>query len=112
MLSKLKNKKQQKMEKVAIPVGMDFSELRLARLPKGGVSFDWSVIERVCQASGLPVGLFQDAPEDNLSELIVGWYQAHLQQGGERNPVADDLFYEVLLEESADQPVSHQPGHG
>ena len=101
---------QQQMAKVAIPDDLDFSDLRLARDPDGGVSFDLAVIERICEASGLPVEMFRDSPEDIVSGLIVGWYQAHRQNGGEADPVADDLIAEVVAEEKAGQAVSHQPG--
>jgi hypothetical protein len=101
---------QQQMAKVAIPDDLTFSDLHLARDPDGSVSFDWAVIERICEASGLPVKTFRDAPEDNISKLIIGWYQAHRQHGGESDPVADDLIAEVVAEEKAGQKVSHQPG--
>lgn len=100
----------QQMKKVVIPDDLKFSDLHLARDSDGDVSFDWGVIERICEASGLPVEIFRDAPEDNVSGLIVGWYQAHCQQGGERDPVADDLIAEVAAEEKAEQIISHQPG--
>lgn len=101
---------QQQMTKVAIPDDLDFSDLRLARDPDGSVSFDWAVIERICEASNIPPELFRDAHEDNVSGLIVGWYQAHRKHGGEANPVADDLIAEVVAEEKVGQTVSHQPG--
>lgn len=101
---------QQQMAKVTIPDDLDFSDLRLARNPDGSVSFDWAAIERICEASGLPVEMFRDAPEDNVSGLIVGWYQAHRQHGGEADPVADDLIAEVVAEEKAGQSISHKPG--
>lgn len=99
----------QQMAKVAIPDDLDFSDLRLTRESDGSVSFDWTVIERICEASGLPVEMFRDAPEDNVSGLIVGWYQAHRQHSGKPDPVAEDLIAEVAAEEKAGQTVSHQP---
>lgn len=100
----------QQMTRVTIPVGLDFAELRLARDQDGAVSFDWHAVERICQASGLPVELFREAPEDNVCGLIVGWYQAHRQQGGDPDPVAEDLVAETVAEEQAGQTVSHRPG--
>lgn len=102
---------QQQLTKVAVPAGLDFSDLHLARDADGDVSFDWSVIERICAASGLPVEMFRDAPEDNVAGLIVAWYQAHRERGGASDPVAEDLIAEVLAEEAAGQRVSHRPGH-
>lgn len=67
-------------------------------------------MERICAASGLPVEMFRDAPEDNVSGLVVAWYLVHRRHGGEPDPVADDLFAEVLAEEMAGQTVSHPPG--
>jgi hypothetical protein len=48
--------------------------------------------------------------EDNVSGLIIGWYQAHRQQGGEPDPVAEDLIAEVLAEDAAGQNTSLPPG--
>jgi len=101
---------QQQMAKVAIPDDLNFSDLRLARDPDGSVSFDWAVIERICEASGLPIEVLRDGPEDNVAGLITHWYMAHRQHGGEADPVADDLIAEVLIEDAAGQPFSHQPG--
>jgi len=41
--------------------------------------------------------MFRDAPEDNVSGLIVSWYQVHRQHGGEPDPVAEDLIAEVRV---------------
>ena len=95
---------------IAIPDGVRFSDLRLARDPDGDVSVDFSVIEKICQASDFPFEPLRDGPEDNLASLIVNWYQAHLAQGGARDPVADDLIAEVEAEDRAGQAASHPPG--
>ena len=101
---------QQQMARVAIPDGVDFADLRLARDPDGSVSFDWGIIERICAASGLPVEMLREGPEDNVAGLIVQWYMAHRRAGGAPDPVAEDLLAEVRAEESAGQPFSHAPG--
>lgn len=101
---------QQQLAKVAIPEGLDFSDLHLARAADGSVSFDWSVIERICTASGLPVELLRQGPEDNVAGLLVAWYQAHRHRGGASDPVAEDLLGEVLAEAAAGQGASHAPG--
>lgn len=100
----------QQIARVNIPDDLDFSDLRLARDPDGSVSFDWDVVERICKASGLPVEMFRDTSEDNVAGLIVSWYQAHRQNGGAADPVAEDLICEVIEEEKAGQNVSYQPG--
>ncbi|MPQ69308.1 hypothetical protein [Pseudomonas sp. MWU12-2323] len=96
--------------KMVIPDDLTFSDLHLARDPHGNVSFEWAVIERICQASGLPLAMFRDASEDTVAGFIVRWYQAHRQRGGEADPVAEDLITEVLVEAKAGQTTSHQPG--
>lgn len=101
---------QQQMARVVIPDDLTFSDLKLARDPDGAVSFEWAVIERICEASGLPVEVLRDGPEDNVGGLITTWYRAHRQHGGEPDPVAEDLIAEVLIEDAAGQPFSHQPG--
>ncbi|AQZ95447.1 hypothetical protein BVH74_12110 [Halopseudomonas phragmitis] len=101
---------QQQLTRVAIPDDIEFSDLKLARDPDGAVSFDWAVIERICHASGLPLEMMRDAPEDNVASLIIGWYQAHRADGGAADPVADDLIAEAMAEDAAGQQFSHQPG--
>lgn len=103
-------KMQQQLARVAIPDGLDFADLRLSREADGSVSFDWSVIERICAASGMPVELLQGGSEDNVAGLLIGWYQAHRQRGGAADPVAEDLLAEVRAEAAAGQHVSHAPG--
>ena len=101
---------QQQTARIAIPSDMDFSELKLARDADGAVSFDWAVIERICTASGMPVELLREGPEDNVAGLITRWYMLHLEHGGEPDAVKDDLIAETLLEDAAGQHVSHAPG--
>lgn len=102
---------QQRLIKVVIPEDLNFSDLHLARDPDGSVSFDWAVVERLCETSGLSVEPFRDGPEDNVACLLVGWYQEHTRHGGESDPVAEDLIAEVLTEARAGQAFSLQPGH-
>lgn len=101
---------QQQIAQITIPDDVSFSDLRLARGADGMVSFDWATIERICAASGVPVEMFRDAPEDNVAGLIINWYAAHRQNGGQLDPVAEDLLAEVRAEDAAGQHVSHAPG--
>lgn len=99
-----------KMKTIAIPAALKFSDLRLARDPNGDVSFDITVIERIEQSSGLPVGFFMASPEDALGELIVQWYRMHLSGGGTPDATAEDLIAEAQAEDAAGQHYSHAPG--
>ena len=95
---------------IAIPDGVEFSDLRLARDPDGAVSFDWTPIERICAASGIAVAVFRDAPEDNVSGLITAWYRDHLARGGAPDPVQEDLIAEAAFEDQLGGGMSHAPG--
>lgn len=95
--------------RISIPDALKFSELQLAREPNGDVSFDWQIIERICTANNLPVEFFRDAPEENVTRLLVAWYQMHRQHGGSPDPVADDLIAETDAENAAGQPFSYPP---
>ena len=100
-----------KITPVAIPLGMAFPDLRLARDPQtGDVSFDTAVIERIEAESGLPAGFFMSQSEDAVAALITTWYSAHRAAGGDADPVADDLIAEVRAEDAAGQHYSHAPG--
>jgi hypothetical protein len=101
---------EQQSQRVIIPDGIDFSDLKMAREPGGSVTYDMSVIELICKASNLPIELIVDAPEDNLAGLVIRWYEEHLKHGGKPDPVAEDLIAEVKAENKAGQSHSHKPG--
>lgn len=101
---------QQQFARVTIPDELEFADLRLARDADGSVSFDWSVIERICAASGLPVELLRDGPEDNVVGLILSWYEVHRQHGGSPDLVVEGLDAERAAEDAAGQHFSHAPG--
>jgi len=94
---------------IAIPDNMKFADLRLTLESDGSVSFDWDVIERICQASGISPEVFSQAPEDNVSGLIVRWYNAHRADGGAPDPAAEHLIEEVKIENERGS-ASHRPG--
>lgn len=85
---------------VKIPDNLEFSDLNLTRDDSGAVSFDWTPIEAICTASGINTAVFRDMPEGNIAGLIIQWYSMHMQHGGERDPVADQLLAEVALEDA------------
>lgn len=88
--------------RIQIPEGLDFAELKLHRDPVTlDVEFDWAPIEAICALSGIDVRLFRDAPEDNVSELIVQWYLEHLARGGAPDAVQEQLLFEVQAEVAA-----------
>ena len=95
---------------ITIPAGLDFSALNLRRDADGNVSFDWSVIEQICEASGLDPAMFAESPEDNVASLITTWYRHHLENGGARDPVQDDLIAEAEAEDASGQFFSFPPG--
>lgn len=95
---------------VRIPDDLEFSALNLARDPDGMVSFDWSPIERICEANGIDVSMFRDAPEDNVGGLITAWYAEHRARGGEPDPVQEDLIAEARIEDERGGGISYRPG--
>ena len=100
-----------KITPIAIPQGLAFAALRLARDPAtGDVSFDTAVIERIEAESGLPAGFFVAQHEDAVAPLITGWYSAHRAAGGDADPVADDLIAEARAEDAAGQHYSYPAG--
>lgn len=97
--------------RLVIPDGVDFSDLKLTRDPDtGDVSFDWTPIERICEASGIDADVFRSDPEDNVSGLIVRWYTEHRAAGGAHDPVAADIIAETMLEDEHGGGFSHPPG--
>ena len=95
---------------LCIPDTIEFSDLRLQRENDGSVSFEWTTIEAICSASGLDCAVFRDSPEDNLAALINTWYEHHIADGGDPDPVQEDLIAEALAEEMLGGGLSYQPG--
>ena len=86
--------------RIVIPDDLEFSELRIHRGPDG-VSFDWSPIERICEASGIDVALFREQHEDNVAGLLCEWYRQHREAGGEADPIVEDMMAEAAIEDAA-----------
>jgi len=95
---------------VIIPSDVKFSDLKLNRENNGDLSFNWEPLEKICEASGIPIKLIKEGPEDNASSLIVNWYIVHKKSGGDPDSVAEDLFFETLAEVSSGQTSSIAPG--
>lgn len=100
----------QQLTTVAIPDNVSFDDLQLTMDPDGHISFNTDVIAKICRASGVDIRVFEDGPEDNLSELINAWYRAHLSNGGDKHPVMEALIQEVGIENASGQLSSLPPG--
>lgn len=101
---------EQILAKITIPEDVRFEDLHLARGKDGVVSFNWEPIERICEASGIDTFILHEGNEDNLSTIIVAWYNEHLARGGARDPVQDELIAEAAAEDAAGQRHSLPPG--
>ncbi len=88
---------------------LDFSELHLMRdsSTNGNIGYDWSLIEDICDASGIDISEIRDEDKDNVSSLIHQWYSEHRARGGVPDPVMEDIIIEAKLEEAFG---GHNPG--
>ena len=84
-----------------IPGNLDFSALNLSTdsSTDGDIEFDWSLIEDICEASGIDISEFRDTDEGSVSILIHQWYAEHRARGGEPDPIMEDINIEAKLEE-------------
>lgn len=101
---------QRQLANITIPDTVNFADLKLSRDADGMVSFDWAPVEAICKASNVAIEILRDGPEDNVSSLIVAWYDNHIAQGGLRDPVADDILGEAIIEQQHGTIASHKPG--
>ena len=95
---------------VCIPENIRFSDLRLARDADGMVSFDWTPIDAICEASGIDLAFFRQTPEDNVAALINEWYRLHIADGGPADATQEELIAEALAEEALGGGFSYPPG--
>lgn len=95
---------------ISIPDELDFSALKLARDSDGHVSFDWEPINTICAASNINPDVFTSTHEDNIGGLIMTWYRAHIANGGQSDPVAEDLIAETRFEDEHGGGFSYPPG--
>lgn len=96
---------------LVIPDSVTFDQLQLSRChATGDLEFSWEPIEAICEASGLSVDNFRNAPEDNTASLISALYQQHLAAGGAPHPVMVDLLGEIAAEDAFGGGLSHAPG--
>ena len=85
--------------KIHLPEDVEFASLRLSRDPiTRQISFEWEPIEALCERSGIDAEVFLHGPQSNVAGLLVAWYAAHLRNGGQRDPVADQILIEAITE--------------
>ena len=96
---------------IVIPDDLRFSDLHMRQEADGNIYFEWAVIERICEASGMPVGAFKYGPEENVVGLVFSWYMKHREQGGEPDPIAEGLVAEVEADNADWQRSTITPGH-
>src|SRR5581483_3861617 len=97
-------------DRLAIPEGVSISALQLERDPQTGrVRFDWRPIEAICAANGIDIAVLRDEHEDNVAELLIEWYAAHLRAGGARDAVLDQLAAEASAEDQYGTRVGRGP---
>lgn len=96
--------------KISIPDGISFADLKLDRSVTGSITFDANIINTICEHSGIAPKMFWESHEDNMAALIVAWYANHLKNGGQHDPVADDLITETLAEDERGGGISFPSG--
>lgn len=76
----------------------DFARLQLARDPRtGSISYSRDTVAGILRDRDMAAAILDD--EDAISELLIGWYVAHRNAGGDANIVMDQLIAEVLAED-------------
>lgn len=80
---------------IEVPEDLTFHALALHRDQRtGDIAYNVGAIERLCAHNRLDLNLFGD--EDALAQLIGAWYSAHRANGGEPDPVCEELLQAVL----------------
>ncbi len=97
---------------IKVPEGLEFSSLALHIDPVFQVvTFDPKPISAICEASGIDSAIFREMSGGNGSNVfmgvIVAWYKQHLQAGGARDAVCEQLFAEVLAEDQFGKAAVH-----
>ena len=96
---------------IIFPKTLRFSDLGLDLLPNGGFVFNWAVLLEVYKASKFPNEQIMRRSITTAIQVILAWYQHHLQQGGAPDPIMDGV---LQVEAPALKPwprTLHQPGH-
>lgn len=81
-----------------VPPGMTFKDIALTRDGHDGFSFSVDCIRALMAANGADSTDEAFQHQDTFASLIVGWYEAHLQAGGEPDPVAESSRLEAYME--------------
>lgn len=84
--------------KTLVPSDITFEDLNLSYDRTAGImTFNASVIKRICEASDFDYGEFSEDKE-KVANLVLFLYIMHLGTGKEKIPVAEELFREAIDE--------------
>ena len=101
---------EQRKARVSIPDHLSFADLGLRRLETGKIEFDWNVVKQICERSeGLPLDHLEEGPDDVVG-LILGWYMVIRENGGETDPVAEQLVAELMEKEPEGDSTDDESG--
>ena len=81
---------------ILIPSDVRFADLDLFYKEGVGLVFDWTPIQKICDASGIDIAFFKPPKLDNVIDLLVNWYGQALRNGEPRDPVADLIWAEAF----------------
>ena len=71
-----------------------FSFIELTRTPEGRIAVNPDALKEMNGAAGLPWRYFEYVGEEELKRVLSWWYQEYKKEGGERNPIAEELLRE------------------
>ncbi len=95
-------------ERIVIPRGITFDDLKVYRVADGDISIDAAIAAIVLRANGVP----PDAPHapERACGIIVAWYWQHRADGGSPNDVIEDFIREARNEQLRGLGATHKPG--
>ena len=94
-----------------LPADVTFADLRLRWLAGGKIYFEWSAIERLCEASSIEPDLIRNSGPNNIGKLISYWYILHRINGGSPDPVKEEAMSLTATQNWGDVQFIHAPGH-
>lgn len=63
------------------------------------IEFDWTLVEAICDASGIDISEFRSEEGDKACSLLHQWYAEQRARGGAADPTMEDIIIEAKLEE-------------
>ena len=74
-----------------LPEGYTFADLKLRRCADDAIDLDMDLVKLICTINSLDFNKVCQNPGPVVTSILTVWYKSHLAEGGQPDPLMEEL---------------------